>query len=126
MGREPSALVALLKGLVRAPGYSLRFSLLALAGIAVGLAVWSAVSGHTAGLVGGLGASVALVLLAIVSQHVAVRTGAVERDAAREEELRAEVRGWPRWKQISFLIVALTAGVTVIVLRIWSNSWSPD
>ena len=70
--------------------------------------------------------SVVLVVLAVVAQGVATRTGATERDTASEGEVEAEIAGWPRSKQLAFLLFALATGVTVILLGIWSRSWGTD
>ncbi len=106
------------RGLARAPGYSLRISLLALAFLSLGFAVWSATSGDLTRFVAGLTAFILLLALGVGAQYVAERSGAVDRDLRREEELRAEMAGWPRWKQISFLVVGAMIGIGVIVLRI--------
>ncbi len=111
---------ALLKGLRRAPTYSLRWSLVAFSLISVGIAVWNAIIRSTTGVVVALGASVVLIALGLASQHFAVRSGAVERDRKREAELRAEIAGWSDWKKVAYMAVALAAGAVVILLRIWS------
>ncbi len=120
------SIITLLKSLPGAPTYSLRWSLLTFSGIALALGLWSALRGRAVGLLIGLAVCVVLLLLAVVAQGVAIRTGAIERDGAREEELEAEIAGWPRWKQIAFLLFALLAGVTVVLLGIWSRSWGTN
>jgi hypothetical protein len=77
------------------------------------------------GVMVALGASVLLLLLGLASQHVAVRSGAVERDHQREIELRAEIAGWSHWKKVAYLVVSLAAGVVAILLRIWYSNLPP-
>lgn len=123
--QRPS-LVTLLRRLPGAPTSSLRWTLLTFSGIALALGLWSAVTGKAVGLLIGLAACVVLILLALAAQSVAIRTGATERDAAREKEIEAEIAGWPRWKQIAFLLFGLVGGVTVILLGIWAKSWGAN
>ncbi len=123
--QRPS-LVTLLKSLPAAPTYSLRWTLLTSSGIALALGLWSAVTGRAGALLIGLAVCVVLLLFALAAQGVALRTGATDREAAYEEEVEAEIRGWPRWKQIAFLLFALVGGVTIILLGIWSKSWGAD
>lgn len=85
--------VTLLKGLPRAPTYSLRWSLLTFSAIALVLGLWSAVRGTPVGLLIGLAVCLVLLVLAVVAQGVAIRTGATERDVASEEEVQAEIAG---------------------------------
>jgi len=66
-----------------------------------------------------------LLVLGGAAQYVAERTGAVERDRRRDDELLAEMAAWPRWKQISFLVVGVVVGVAMLLLRIWSNGFRP-
>ena len=35
----------------------------------------------------------------------------------------AEIEAWPDWKKVAFLVVALLAGVGVLALRIWADTW---
>lgn len=110
------------RALSGAPVHSLRWTLMAFSFISVGLAIWGGVTGREGVIFSGAAASVLLLVLAVVAQHVAERSGAVERDRRREQEHQAELARWPRWKQIAFLLVGLVLGVGVLALRIWSDS----
>jgi hypothetical protein len=125
MARCGPRLGAVLKRLGGAPVYSLRWRLLTFSFISLGIGVWGAVTGREGVAFGGLAAFVLLLVLGLAAQHVAERSGAVERDRTREEELRAEIAGWPRWKRIAFLLVGLVSGLGLLALRIWSDSSRP-
>lgn len=114
----------LLKRLAAAPTWSLRWTLLTLSVISLGITIWGVGAGEEGVAVGSVGASLLLMTLALAAQLVAERTGAVEMDRMREEELRGEIAGWPRWKQIAFLLVGLLLGLGVLALRVWSDSSS--
>lgn len=113
------------RGLLRAPGFRLRSFLLVTSLVSLAVAGWSAATGRTSGLLAGSAGFVLLLLLGFVAQEVAERSGAIERDRLREEELRAEMATWPRWKQIAFLLVALVISIGITLLFIWSMGFSP-
>ncbi len=115
----------LLKRLAAAPTWSLRWTLLTLSVISLAIAIWGVSAGGEGIAVGSVGASLLLMTLALAAQLVAERTGAVEKDRMQEEELRGEIAGWPRWKQITFLLVGLLLGLGILALRVWSDSSSP-
>ncbi len=115
----------LLKGLVGARTYSLRGTLLVLSALSLGFAVWSGATGRIGGALAGVGAFVLLLLLGLVAQQIAERSGAVERDRRRDEELQAEIEAWPRWKRIAFFVVGLLVGIGAIALRLWSDGFRP-
>lgn len=56
-----------------------------------------------------LAVAIVLVLLALVAQEVAQRSGAVERDRLQEERVVAEIGAWPNWKKVA---VAMSATKT--------------
>jgi hypothetical protein len=77
------------------------------------------------GVLGGSAGFAVLLVLGVVAQYVAERSGAVERDRRRDEDLRAEMADWPRWKRIAFLVVGVVVGVVMLLLRIWSDGFRP-
>lgn len=114
------------KGLAGAPGFSLRSFMLVSSLVGLGFAVWSAATGSLGGLLAGLAGFVLLLALGVVAQLVAERSGALERERVREEELQAEMAAWPGWKRVAFLVLAALIGIGVILLRIWSEGFRPD
>lgn len=115
-----------MKALAGAPGFSLRSFLLVSSLVALGFAVWSPATGSLGGLLSGLAGFVLLLALGVVAQLVAERSGALERERVREEELQAEMAAWPGWKRVTFLVLAALIGIGVILLRIWSEGFRPD
>ncbi len=71
------------------------------------------------GIVGGLAAFVVLLILALGARSLAQRRGAPERERRRREEWE-DIAGWPRWKQIAVLTVAVAVAVTMIILSLLS------
>ena len=126
MADRRRTVVERLKSLTMAPGFSVRSSLLVASALCLAFAIWSIATGSLAGLLGGIAGFVFLVALAVGAQYVAERSGAAARDHAHEEELRAEMAAWPRWKRISFLVLGALLGAGVILLRIWSESSRPN
>jgi hypothetical protein len=123
MAGKQTALRALVRGVVSAPTFSLRWTLLTFSVITLGIAIWSALTATAIGALAASAVAVVLLLLGLAAQEVAQRSGAVERDRLQEEEIRVEMAGWPDWKRIAFLVFALLAGVGLLVLRIWTNTW---
>ena len=78
------------------------------------------------GLLAGLAGFVLLLTLRLAAQFVAERSGALERDRLREEELGAEMAAWPGWKRVTFLLLAALIGIGVMLLRMWSEGFSPN
>jgi hypothetical protein len=111
------------RGLGSASGFSLRISLLVLSFLSLGFAVWSVTTGELTRFVAGLAGFTLFLALSVAAQYVAERSGAVERDVRREEELRAEMAEWPRWKRNSFLVAGVVIGAGMIALRIWSEGF---
>lgn len=111
------------RGLGAASGFSLRVSLLVLSILSLAFAVWSVTTGELTRSVAGLAGFTLFFALSVGAQYIAERSGAVERDLRREEELRAEMAEWPRWKRNSFFVAGLVIGVGVIALRIWSDGF---
>lgn len=91
--------------------------------ISLGVGIWSAIFATTFGFLVALAISMVLVLLALVAQEVAQRSGALERDRLEEEQMVAEIEAWPTWKKVAFLVVALLGGVGVLALGIWADTW---
>ncbi len=113
----------LLRGLRDAPVYSVRQQLLLFSLVGIAVAIWGAVASNLGLILGGMGAVAVLTTLAVVAQVTAERCGAVERDRMRQEERRAEMAAWPRWKRSAFVVVAVAIGVGAIALRIWTRSF---
>ena len=111
------------RGLGAASGFSLRISLLVLSILSLGFAVWSVTTGELTRFVAGLGGFTLFLALSVGAQYVAERSGAVERDVRREEELRAEMAEWPRCKRNSFFVAGVVIGVVMIALRVWSEGF---
>ena len=114
---------ALFREALRAPTFSLRGTLLRFAVISLGVGIWSAAVSTPVGFLIALMVAVVLVLLALATQELVERSGAVDRDRLEEELILAEMEGWPDWKKIAFFVVALLAGVGVIALRMWTDTW---
>lgn len=113
------AVAARFKGMVQAPGYSLRGLLLVSSVVALGFAGWSGATGRILGLLGGLAVCALVLGLGATAQYVAERSGAVERQQRRDEALRGEIAFWSRWKRMSYLVLCVVLGVGAIALRIW-------
>ena len=114
------------KGLASAPGFSLRGFFLVSSLVGLGFAVWSAATGSAGGLLAGLAGFVLLLTLGVAAQYVAERSGALERERLREEELQAEMAAWPGWKRVTFMVLAALIGIGVVLLRIWSEGFRPN
>jgi peptidoglycan/LPS O-acetylase OafA/YrhL len=123
--RQGRSVVALVTGFARAPGFRLRSLLLVSCLLSLGFAAWSATRTDMRGVLGGSAGFAVLLVLGVVAQYVAERSGAVERDRRRDEDLRAEMADWPRWKRIAFLVVGVVVGVVMLLLRIWSDGFRP-
>lgn len=91
----------------------------AFAALAVTIGVFATGAGSRNGTGGGLAFSVLLLILAMGAQRLAERRGAPERERQRREKWE-DIAGWPRWKQIAVLAVAVAFAVTMLVLSLLS------
>lgn len=122
MAGWPKRLGHLLSGAWSAGPPGFRFLMLEFSFIALVVGIWGVASNRGATVVlGSLGAAVLLLLLAIAAQYVAERTGLVERQRIRDEERRAEMVGWPQWKRVAFVVLALLVGAGAIALKVWTQ-----
>ena len=112
---------ALLKGLWEADTWSGRGLLWRGAFTSAALTVLMVVTGATTnGIVGGMTAFIGFFVLALAAQRRAERRGTPERERRRREEWADALLGWPRWKQIAALAVALAFAGTMFVLAVVS------
>ena len=112
---------ALLKGLWEADTWSGRGLLWRGAFTSAALTVLMIVTGATTnGIVGGMTAFIGLFMLAVGAQWRAEQRGTPERERQRREHWADGLLGWPRWKQIGVLAVALAFAATMFVLAIVS------
>lgn len=104
----------LLRGLKTAPPFSLRQQAVSYSLGGLILMVGAAVEGSTLGAVASAVAVLVLFGLALVLQHHAETSGAVEREQQRQEEVWAKRAAWSPGRQLAFSVFVALVFVAII------------